>query len=61
MWEAELHGGLKINPKLAITVNFQTCVELSGCQWRLIIASGWGLAAVSRIRVCVELLSQEKQ
>lgn len=40
MWEAKLHGGLKINPKLAITVNFQACVELSGFHLRPVSLCG---------------------
>lgn len=39
VWEAKLHGGLKINPKLAITVNYQTCVELSAFLLRLNVVS----------------------
>lgn len=61
MWEDELHGGLKINPKLAITVNFQACIELSGFHWRLVSLCGCCLAAGSRMWVCSDLLSQGKQ
>lgn len=47
MWEAKLHAGLKINPTLAITANFQACVELSGFNLRLVGVCECGLAAGS--------------
>lgn len=45
MWEAKLHGVLKIKPDLAITVDFHTRAELSGFHSRLIIVCRRGRAA----------------